>query len=352
MDPTPQSPVRPRRALVPRWVPVVVAVLALCVAAGVAVPLLVGRRPDVTVPNVQGLEVAVARSRLGEAGLLLTYGDKRFSSTVPLGAVIEQDPPAGGVLPYRGTVVVIVSAGSEEFTMPDVLGMRLSEARTLLEGRGLVVDVEPVPSDEPSGTVLSSLPSPGATVRTSEAIRLGVASSRDSSGSLRPYALSGASFVLDPGTPPEASGEASGTPDAALEVVRRLRSLLEASGATVTVTRNAIDAPGAADDTQRAVRAVAASCTAVVGLSVDESAQGIAVYAAAPTASWPALYIPSADLARRISDALKGSRFSAPISNVASDTVLAAVAAPGVRVILGSVNSAEDRTAFRDPDWA
>lgn len=351
MEPSEQTTAHPRRALIPRWAPIAVAA-TLVAGAAATLPLLLPRGADVSVPNVRGLDAPVARSRLGEAGLVMAYGDERFSAVVPAGGVIDQDPAPGALVSRRDTVTVIVSAGSEEFGMPDVLGMRISEARGLLEGRGLRVDAEPVASDEPSGTVLSSVPSPGSTVRTSEPVRLTVSASRESSAALRPYPLGGTSFVIDPEELPGASRTVSQTSDPALDVARRLRSLLEASGSAVTVTRSALDAPEAADVAHRAVRASAASCTAVIGLSVRETGEGVEVLSLAPVADGSAVYIPSADLARRIADALRGSRITAPVSAAASDPVLSAVRAPGVRIILGSAEVSEDRVAFRDPGWA
>lgn len=329
-----------------------VAVALALVPATVFLPRLLARAETVAVPNVAGLEVEVARSRLGEAGLLLAFGDTRFSSTVPEGGIIEQQPAPGTLVDVRSTVSVVLSAGSEEFVMPDVLGMRVAEAMSVLQDRGLVVDVVPVPSEEPSGTVLSSVPSPGVAVRTSDTVRLSVAASRDTSTALRPYALDSCSFVLDVSPQPEPSATASSTPDAALEVSRRLQSLLEASGATVTVTRSINDTDGAASDAARVARASGTSCTVVIGLSVTASGSGMRVMSAAPSAERPALFIPSSDLARRIGDALKGARLAAPVSTTATDAVLASVSSPGVRVVLGSVRSQEDRAAFRDPEWA
>lgn len=352
MDAEHTTPKRPRRALVPAWVLAGAGIAVALLIAGIVLPLVLARPETTAVPNVAGLDVAIARSRLGEAGLLLEYGDTRFSSTVPEGGVIQQDPAPGATVPVRSTVVVILSAGSEEFVMPDVLGMKASAAVALLEERGLSVHLEPTPSTEPSGTVLASVPSPGAAVRTSESVRLSVAASRESSTTLRPYDLGGMSFVIDPAPMPEASTAASPTGDVALEVSRRLRSLLEASGATVTVTRSITDTGAAVSESARIARASATSATALVGVGVSASGGGLLVAAAAPSAQRPSLFIPSSDLARRISDALKGARLTAPVSTAASDAVLVSVTSPGVRVTLGSVASTEDRGAFRDPEWA
>ena len=61
-------------------------------------------------------------------------------------------------VPSNQGVTVVVSAGTEEFTMPDVVGEGLTLARSQLEQKGLEVQVEPQPSDQPSDTVLGSNP--------------------------------------------------------------------------------------------------------------------------------------------------------------------------------------------------
>ncbi len=52
-----------------------------------------------------------------------------------------------------------------ETTVPDVSGMKESEAKRTIQGAGLFANIEIVPSGEPKGTFLGQSPSPGATVK-------------------------------------------------------------------------------------------------------------------------------------------------------------------------------------------
>lgn len=350
MDPSADT-TRTRRSLVPRWFVASGLSAVAMLAAALLLPPVLDRPATVQVPNVQGLDVSVARSRLAQAGFLLEIGDTRFSASATKGSVLEQRPGPGESADVGSAVAVVLSAGSEQFSLPDVIGMRVEEATSLLEGRGLIVGVDAVVSDEPTGTVLSSVPGPGATIFTSEMVRLTVSADKgDASVPLR-HALSGQCFVIDPGPMPAVAATTAPSTDAPMEVARRLRSLLEASGAGVSITRSMADTAGAGADDVRARRAAEVSCTAVVGLAVSGSTPGLAVVTIAPRADDPRLYIPSSDLSQAILEALRASRLTAIGVTVEADAVLSAVPMPGVRVRLGAVSSPADRTAFRDPSW-
>lgn len=351
MDPTAHIP-RRRRSLVPRWLLPAAGVI-LGVLAVAAVLLLA--RPGVEtaqIPSIDSLDVSVARSRLAQAGFLLEVGDRRFSDASPAGTVLEQSPAPGTVAEVRSVVTVVVSAGSERFSMPDVIGMPVGQARELLVGKGLAVEVDEVGSGEATGVVLASVPAPGVPVFNSGVVRLTVAVDDLGPSVLTRYALTGLCFVIDPEPVPRPSSESTAPPDVTLEVARRLRSLLEASGAGVSVTRSAVDTPGAGVDAVRSRRASEASCTAAVGLSVSASTPGVAVASLAPRADDPRLYIPSAELSRALLESLNMSGGTAIAVTVQQDPVLSAVSVPGVRVRLGSSGSPADRASFRDPVWA
>ncbi len=333
-----------RRTYYPLWLlPAVVSALAVVVF----VVLLLARSTDgatVTVPSVVGLDVAVARSRLAEAGLSLTRGDSRFSPSVPLDSVISQDPPPGAVVEPGASITVAISAGSEDFPMPDVVGMNVEQARGILKARGLVVRVDPVPSSEATGTVLGTMPVAGVRVKTSDVVRLTVAAHGEASSVLLPYQLSAMTFVLDP------SPVSTTTPDAPLEVARRLQSLLEASGAKVATTRSLTDTDTSA--AARLSRAMATSSTAVVALVADSSGQGgFVITTPASSPERVQVHVRSTTFADRIAEELRSP--SARVSrSTFQDSILIAVTSPGAHVRLGSAADAADAESFRDPRWA
>jgi hypothetical protein len=145
-----------QRALLPWWLPLL---LALALAAAAAALLVGGdtdrtaaptptaeatvsptapaeeprvtAQPEVTVPNVTGRSLARARDRLEARGLEL--GTVRPKGLPDTALVADQDPAAGGDV-AEGTTVDVTLAATE---VPDLDGLTLAEARERLEAEGL-----------------------------------------------------------------------------------------------------------------------------------------------------------------------------------------------------------------------
>ncbi|MDF1541769.1 MAG: PASTA domain-containing protein [Anaerosomatales bacterium] len=335
-----------RRPLVPRavWAGIlgVTAVLALLIAVGMWYVSGIG----ISVPDVTGVQEGVARARLAQAGLAVSTVERRFDLE-PQGAVLSQNPSFGARLPRGGAVALVVSAGTEEFVMPDVIGQGINVARAQLEQAGLVVRIEAIDSEQPADTVLETVPAPGVTVRTSDVVRLRIASDGTASSALLPFALQGMVFVIDP-EPIEGSEI-----DPPMEVSRRLRSLLEASEAEVLVTRQAGEVD--IELATRAQRAAGASApvTVLIGLDVVPQAPvGLGVVVPGEDTLPAAQVEASARFADALIELLAEQHDGVTRATLGSDPVAAATTAPVVRVRLGSLDSREDAAAFRDPGWS
>lgn len=121
------------------------------VKAGREITLTVSSGAEqVTVPNLVGKKQSAAESALDELGL--TYSaETEYSSTVDKGKVIRHSPGANAKAAVGSKVVLTVSAGPEikEVTVPNVIGLTLADAKTLLQNRGLKVgEVSEKSSDE------------------------------------------------------------------------------------------------------------------------------------------------------------------------------------------------------------
>jgi flagellar basal body-associated protein FliL len=299
--------------------------------------------PPVAVPNISSLDVPTARSRLAEVGLELKKGDSRFSASVPAGAVIEQDPAAGTLLGKGSVVTVAVSAGSEKFAMPDVTGLPVAAALDALQAKGLAARVEKVDSRLASGTVIATVPSPGQDVSTADIVKVRVSAGDRGGALLLPYDFKGKTFVIDPEPTP-------GPADPGDEVGRRLRSLLEASGAKVVVTRSiaATNPPS----TQRQLVVMETSSTAIVGLSAPKGGPGgIVLGTVASQGRTSSFFLKSVDLqTRALADMTEGG-LKASAGPAASDPVFQTANAPGIRVHLGSQADKADARNFTDANW-
>jgi serine/threonine-protein kinase len=112
----------------------------------------------------------------------------RVPATEPRGTVIEQNPAAGSRAPRGSTVRLNVSEGSPapgstqtvptttggQATVPNVVGMRDTEALARLQGAGFRVSSTSVSSTRPAGTVLSQSPAGGTTAARGSNVRITV----------------------------------------------------------------------------------------------------------------------------------------------------------------------------------
>lgn len=333
---------RPERdRLIPKWVYIALAAALAVIALAAGGVWWYLASSQIAVPDVTGLQLTDATARLEKVGLTAQVSDRRFSAA-PRDEVLMQTPGAGGEARRGDVVRLVVSAGTEEIAMPDVVGQGLPTARAQLEERGLVVIVDAVPSDAPSDTVLGTTPAAGAIVRTGDSVRVTVAAPAGGSGGLNPYDLQGLGVVIDPA--PTAT-----TSDTTMEVARRLRSLLEASGASVTVLRSATET--AVPDAVRAQAAASATGTIGIGLSVT-AASAAGRHVSTPVTGTPDALQRATLLASSITSQLAAVAPPVSSSKSSTETVLQASRLPWARVVLGSTSARADVNRFADPVWA
>ena len=146
--PPPEAP--PRRS---RW-PVIAGVLVLLavVAAGAFIFLSGGQAKTVVVPPVAGLDSAAAQRALTDAGLEPQVSTVT-SAAVEKGRAIETDPPAGEEVDEGSTVILRVSGGPGDATVPDVANQTEEAATTALKRE----DFDVATSEEASDTVAEGL---------------------------------------------------------------------------------------------------------------------------------------------------------------------------------------------------
>jgi hypothetical protein len=296
---------------------------------------------SVEVPDVLGLLEPEATASLLEAGLRVEIAERVFDSA-PAGTVLSQTPAPGESVPEDSVITLKVSAGTEEFELPDVMGLALRSAQAQLEARGLTLRIDYVDAEAPTDTVIASNPSPGALVRTGDIVRLTVAAESNTTSDLVPFNLDGSTVVLDPVPIDAIDG------DPTLEMARKLRSLLEASGAQVQVTRSLT-----AGDTSDEARAAVATGTADVVVIIDITSRnqaGMMVRAIDRTTA-PRTHDIAVAMAESIASALADAGYRPGRGEVPADAVSSAIDSPSVRVTLGSTTVASDVAAFVDPAW-
>jgi eukaryotic-like serine/threonine-protein kinase len=115
-----------------------------------------------TVPNVVGQQYDSAAGQLQGQGFAVARRD--VDSSQPKDTVIDQQPKGGGSLARGGTVILYVSKGPKESTIPDVTSQDEASATAALEQSGFAVDVQEqdTTDENQDGIVLSQDP-PGGT---------------------------------------------------------------------------------------------------------------------------------------------------------------------------------------------
>ena len=95
----------------------------------------------VGVPSVMSYTPEEAESTLEAAGFTVKTGSKVYSDTVEKGNVAYSDPKGGAKVLPGATITLHVSKGPEKTTVsvPDLIGMTKSQAKTALKERGLVL---------------------------------------------------------------------------------------------------------------------------------------------------------------------------------------------------------------------
>src|SRR5688572_7629379 len=113
MEELEQQHVQPEpESRVSRWSGIVLMVAILFVAgilSAMTAMRFAIRGREVVVPEVVGKTQEEAEKLLSDSGLVLKVSSKRFSSDVPEGQIIDQNPPDGTRLKTNRSVRVLVS---------------------------------------------------------------------------------------------------------------------------------------------------------------------------------------------------------------------------------------------------
>lgn len=137
---------------------------------------LISCNKEVTVPDVRGMSESAAAAAIEDAGLAVGTPGEEYSSTVPVGQVIRQNPAAGASVAPDTAVTFVLSMGPQPVDVPDVVGMTEEAAQTALEDAGLALGTPDYPYSDtiPAGEVISQDPVAGTSVAPGTAVALTV----------------------------------------------------------------------------------------------------------------------------------------------------------------------------------
>lgn len=135
------------------------------------------------VPDVRDLSLNEAQTLLEANGYRLGRVVEVTHEEVLKGMVISQDPPAGSTLALGSQVSLLISKGGTEIAVatqpvkilvPDLIGLKVEEARRLLAERGLSIgQIEEVAMPERNpGIIIGQIPESGQEVSAGQTINL------------------------------------------------------------------------------------------------------------------------------------------------------------------------------------
>ena len=134
----------------------------------------------VAVPNVKSQTVEEATLALTDVGLVVGTQTPQADDNAPKGTIIGQDPAAGELIELGQAVNLIVSAGKDQTSVPDLVDLASTEdARLALsEARLVLGKVTPKDSDKPEGTVIEQLPAANTAVDIGTLVSITVSSGK------------------------------------------------------------------------------------------------------------------------------------------------------------------------------
>lgn len=125
---------------------------------------------EVTMPDVKGKQLALARQILEDAKLRVNVAETYDANVAP-GEVVSQDPTPGRKVKADRLVTIYISKGGEVVEMPDLVGLSKSAATERIQKLGLKIGsvYEKDSSSEP-GTILSQDPHNGSKINRGQTV--------------------------------------------------------------------------------------------------------------------------------------------------------------------------------------
>ena len=137
------------------------------------------------IPNVMNLNEKDAVKYLKEAGLKVKVNHSR-KEDAPADVVYIQFPKAGQEVKVNRTIQIWVNSG-EGVKVPDIMGLELLEARSILQGENIQIErIDYQPSNEKYNTIIGVYPKVGTKLDVNQKITLLVSSQKVADSSTVP----------------------------------------------------------------------------------------------------------------------------------------------------------------------
>jgi len=140
----------------------------------VIMPLYVKHSDTVKVPKVTGMNYMDAKMIIEESSLEIKQGDVKYDENIPIGQILDQNPPAEEMVKYGRRIYVTICGGEQLADVPNLKGKSLRDAKFTLEQRGLKLGetVRKNTNEFPEDFVISQVIQPTSKVKKNSAIDL------------------------------------------------------------------------------------------------------------------------------------------------------------------------------------
>jgi eukaryotic-like serine/threonine-protein kinase len=129
--------------------------------------------PVQQVPKVQGMDAELARQKLAQAGFTNIVPKNVYSDTVKKGNAVGTLPKAGEKIRVTDELTLQISKGPHPVQVPDLTGVKQSEAVQTLHGDGFTTKVtHDFSNDVPKGYVISTQPPKGTMLQPGKLVTL------------------------------------------------------------------------------------------------------------------------------------------------------------------------------------
>ncbi|OIO31347.1 MAG: hypothetical protein AUJ18_06635 [Candidatus Hydrogenedentes bacterium CG1_02_42_14] len=139
--------------------------------------------PELTVPELTGLDIAEALKELDNIGLVGETSAIISTDTTPIGKVVSLSPPPGTLVKKGRHIILYVSSQSPSISVPNLIETKLVEAENILKRAGAEIgigelmlgEIVSVESDSPAGMILEQSPAPGTLLASGSRVNVVVA---------------------------------------------------------------------------------------------------------------------------------------------------------------------------------
>lgn len=128
---------------------------------------------SIIVPNVVGKELREAVVFLSQNKLGTRVAGKKFSVAVPADIVVSQTPPPGTKVRANRSVELVISGGAEVLAAPNLVSMKLRDAKIYLSQLGInIVNVSHIYSENVQDEIIAQDPYEGGRMSREQGMNL------------------------------------------------------------------------------------------------------------------------------------------------------------------------------------